>query len=48
MTLKKFNFFAFEYKKYAEFYASIKSVEIIRKKYNQITLFTKNFIKLVA
>ncbi len=39
-------FFAYEYPKYAEFYADFKSVKIIGKNSNQKKLFGKNFCKL--
>ncbi len=40
-----FLFFAYEYKKYAEFYTDSKSVEIIGIKCIQKKLFAKNFWK---
>jgi hypothetical protein len=40
--------FAYEYQKYAEFYADFKSMEIIGKKCTQKKLFAKNFGKLVV
>ncbi len=49
MTPKFFLFFlAYEYSKFAEFYADFKSVEIIEKKSTQKKLFAKNFCKLVV
>ncbi len=41
-------FLAFEYSKYAEFYADLKSVEIIGKKSTQKKFFAKHFCKLVV
>jgi hypothetical protein len=44
MTPKIFYFFfVYEYPKYAEFHADLKSVEIIEKKYIQKKLFAKIF-----
>ncbi len=40
-------FFAYDYQKYAEFYAGFKSVEILGEKFTQKKLFAKNFCKLV-
>ena len=48
MTPKIFLFFfAYEYSKFAEFYADFKSVEI-EKKSTQKKLFAKHFCKLVV
>ncbi len=41
-------FLAYEYSKFAEFYADSKSVEIISKKSTQKKLFAKHFCKLVV
>ncbi len=43
-----FVFLAYEYSKYAEFFADFKSVEIIGKKSTQKKLFAKYFCKLVV
>jgi hypothetical protein len=49
MTPKFFNsFLAYEYSKYAEFYADFKSVEIIGKKSAQKKFFAKDFCKLLV
>jgi hypothetical protein len=49
MTPKFFiSFFAYESKKYTEFYADFKSVGIIGEKCTQKKLFAKNFFKLVV
>ncbi len=42
------SFLAYEYSKYAEFYADFKSVEIIGKKSTQKKFFAKYFCKLVV
>ncbi len=42
------SFVAYEYPKFAEFYADFKSVEIIGKKSTQKKLFAKHFCKLVV
>ncbi len=42
------SFLAYEYSKFAEFYADFKSVEIIKKKSAQKKLFAKHFCKLVV
>jgi hypothetical protein len=49
MTPKIFcSFLAYEYSKFAEFYADFKSVEIIEKKSFQKKLFAKYFCILVV
>ncbi len=49
MTLKNlYFFFAYEYQKYAEFYADFKSVEIIEKSTSQKKLFATIFCNLVV
>ncbi len=49
ITPNFFKFFlAYEYSKYAEFYADFKSLEIIGKKSTQKTFFAKYFCKLVV
>jgi hypothetical protein len=49
MTPKIFcSFVAYEYSKFAEFYADFKSVEIFKKKSTQKKLFAKQFCKLVV
>ena len=49
MTPKNFcSFLAYEYSKFAEFYADFKSLEIIEKKSTQKKLFAKHFCKLVV
>ncbi len=42
------SFLAYEYSKFAEFYADFKSVEIIGKKSTQKKLFAKHFCQLVV
>jgi hypothetical protein len=49
MTPKFFcSFLAYEYSKFAEFYADFKSVEIIEKKFTEKKVFAKHFCKLVV
>jgi hypothetical protein len=47
MTPKFLVFLAYEYSKYAKFYADFKSVEITGKKSTQTKFFAKHFCKLV-
>jgi hypothetical protein len=42
------SFLAYEYSKYAEFYADFKSVEIIGKKSTQQKFFDKHFGNLIV